>query len=178
MAAHQAPPTLGFSRQEYWSGLPFPSPMQESEKWKWSRSVVSDSQRPHGPQPTRLLHLWDFPDKSTGVGCHCLLRKQLYSSKIKWKWKKIVLWCFILSILSLTLETQAVIIKTKQGCIKTQEEFTLLAFTVQPLPQLPVETREDKGGTHIFWLTNVNSPCFSDFTQYNWCWWMQLKVFC
>ena len=26
MAAHQAPPSLGFSRQEYWSGLPFPSP--------------------------------------------------------------------------------------------------------------------------------------------------------
>ena len=25
-------PSLGFSRQEYWSGLPFPSPMQESEK--------------------------------------------------------------------------------------------------------------------------------------------------
>ena len=32
MAAHQAPPSLGFSRQEHWSGLPFPSPMQESEK--------------------------------------------------------------------------------------------------------------------------------------------------
>ena len=31
-AAHQAPPSLGFSRQEHWSGLPFPSPMQESEK--------------------------------------------------------------------------------------------------------------------------------------------------
>ena len=30
--AHQAPPSLGFSRQEHWSGLPFPSPMQESEK--------------------------------------------------------------------------------------------------------------------------------------------------
>ena len=26
-AAHQAPPSLGFSRQEHWSGLPFPSPM-------------------------------------------------------------------------------------------------------------------------------------------------------
>ena len=25
-AAHQAPPSLGFSRQEHWSGLPFPSP--------------------------------------------------------------------------------------------------------------------------------------------------------
>ena len=39
--SHQAPPSLGFSRQEHWSGLPLPSPMQESEKWKWSRSVVS-----------------------------------------------------------------------------------------------------------------------------------------
>ena len=47
--------------------------MHESEKWKWSRSVVSDSQRPHGLQPTRLLRPWDFPGKSTGVGCHCLL---------------------------------------------------------------------------------------------------------
>ena len=31
-AAHQAPPSLGFSRQEHWSGLPFSSPMHESEK--------------------------------------------------------------------------------------------------------------------------------------------------
>ena len=31
-AAHQASPPLGFSRQEHWSGLPFPSPMHESEK--------------------------------------------------------------------------------------------------------------------------------------------------
>ena len=36
-AAHQAPSSLGFSRQEHWSGLPFPSPMHASEKWKWSR---------------------------------------------------------------------------------------------------------------------------------------------
>ena len=28
-AAHQAPPSLGFSRQEHWSGLPFPSPTHE-----------------------------------------------------------------------------------------------------------------------------------------------------
>ena len=50
-AAHQAPQSLGFSKQEYWSGVPFPSPMHESEKWKWSRSVVSDPQRPHGTSP-------------------------------------------------------------------------------------------------------------------------------
>ena len=37
--------SLGFSRK-HWSGLPFPSPMHESEKWKWSRSVVSDFSDP------------------------------------------------------------------------------------------------------------------------------------
>ena len=31
-AAHQAVPSLGFSRQEHWSGLSFPSPMHESER--------------------------------------------------------------------------------------------------------------------------------------------------
>ena len=66
--AHQAPPSLGFSRQEHWSGLPFPSPVHESEKWKWSRSVMSDSSRPHGLQPTRLLHPWDFPGKEYWSG--------------------------------------------------------------------------------------------------------------
>ena len=39
-------PSLGFSRQEHWSGLPFPSPMHEIEKSKWSCSVVSDSSDP------------------------------------------------------------------------------------------------------------------------------------
>ena len=72
-AAHEAPPSLGFSRQEHWSRLPLPSPMYESEKWKWSCSVVTDSSWPHGLQPTRLLRPWDFPGKSTGVGCHCFL---------------------------------------------------------------------------------------------------------
>ena len=36
-AAHQAPPSMGFSRQEYWSGLPLPSPVSSMRKWinKW-----------------------------------------------------------------------------------------------------------------------------------------------
>ena len=34
---------------------------------------MSDSVQPHGLQPTRLFHPLDFPGKSTGVGCHCLL---------------------------------------------------------------------------------------------------------
>ena len=45
-----------------------------------SLSLVSDSWRPHGLQPTRLLRPWDFPGKSTGVGCHCLL---LYTNNEK-----------------------------------------------------------------------------------------------
>ena len=51
--------------------------MCESEKWKWSRSVVSDASQPRGLQPTRLLRPWDFPGKGTGVGCHHLLRLPL-----------------------------------------------------------------------------------------------------
>ena len=30
---------------------------------------------PHGLQPSRLLHRWDFPGKSTGVGCHFLFQR-------------------------------------------------------------------------------------------------------
>ena len=73
-AAHQAPPSLGFSRQEHWSGMPFPSPMHESEKWKWSRSVVSYSSDPtdcsppgssvHGIFQARVLEwgAWSLPN--------------------------------------------------------------------------------------------------------------------
>ena len=39
-----------------------------------SRSVVSDSLRPHGLWPTRLLCPWDSPGKNTGVGGHALLQ--------------------------------------------------------------------------------------------------------
>ena len=48
-----------------------------SSAWKWKVKVKLLScvwlLAPHGLQPTRLLHPWDFPGKSTGVGCHCLL---------------------------------------------------------------------------------------------------------
>ena len=38
---------------------------------------MSNSVWPHRWRPTRLLHPWDFPGKSTGVGCHCPLRVML-----------------------------------------------------------------------------------------------------
>ena len=56
------------ARTQEWVAISF------SNAWKWSLSVMFDPQRPHGLPPSRLLHPWDFLGKSTGVGCHCLLR--------------------------------------------------------------------------------------------------------
>ena len=52
-AAFQAPPSMGFSRQEYWSGVPLPSPPYAFSSVQFSRSVVSDSLRPHELQHAR-----------------------------------------------------------------------------------------------------------------------------
>ena len=75
--AHQAPPSLGSSRQEHWSGLPFPSPMHASEKWKWSCSVMSTLSDPmdcslpgssvHGIFQARVLE-WGAIAFSDNVG--------------------------------------------------------------------------------------------------------------
>ena len=43
---------------------------------------MSDSSRPHGLQPIRLLHPWDFPDKSTGVGCSSNLNSVRFSHSV------------------------------------------------------------------------------------------------
>ena len=45
---------------------------------------MSDSVQPHRWQPTRLLRPWDFPGKSTGVRCHCLLQLHSIGQQI-WK---------------------------------------------------------------------------------------------
>ena len=148
--AHPIPPSMGFSRQEYWNGLPFPSPgdlpnpgikpesptfqadaltseppgkpsaaakslqscptlydsrdgsppdssipgilqartlewvaISSSNAWKWKVKVKSLSRVrlfvTPWLQPTRLLRPWDFPGKSTGVGCQCLLWSKVLS---------------------------------------------------------------------------------------------------
>ena len=69
-AAHQAPPSLGFSRQEHWSGVPFPSPMHENEVAQSCPTLSNpmDCSPPgssiHGIFQARIL---------AGVGCYCLL---------------------------------------------------------------------------------------------------------
>ena len=83
-AAHQAPLSLGFSRQEYWSGLPFPSPMHESEKWKLlSRARLLGTpwtgayQAPPSTGFSRQEYWSGVPllsPKNTEVGCNFLLQ--------------------------------------------------------------------------------------------------------
>ena len=63
-----AVPGILQARTLEWVAISF----SNTRKWKWSRSVVSDTSQPHGLRPTRLLWPWDFPGKSTGVGCRCL----------------------------------------------------------------------------------------------------------
>ena len=65
-AAYQAPPSMGFSRQEHWSGLPFSSPMHACMLNRFSH--VQPLVTPWTIDCTRLLCPWDFPGKSTGVG--------------------------------------------------------------------------------------------------------------
>ena len=68
MAAHQAPPSLGFSRQEQWSELPFPSPMNESES-EVAQSCLTLSDPMHCSLPGSSFH----GSFQVRVGCHCLL---------------------------------------------------------------------------------------------------------
>ena len=72
--------SLGFSRQEHWSGLPFPSPMRESEDAQLCLTLSDpmDCSLPgfsiHGIFQARVLEWEKKKKKSTGVGCHCLLQ--------------------------------------------------------------------------------------------------------
>ena len=96
----QAPLSMGFSRQEYWSGLPFipPGDLRHPEtepvslafpalaggffitaptgKSQISLAAAAKSLQscPTLCDPTRVPCPWDSPGKNTGVGCHCLLR--------------------------------------------------------------------------------------------------------
>ena len=72
-AAHQATPSMGFSRQEHWSGLPF---LLQCMKVESESEVTQSCPTLSDPMDCSLpgsSNPWDFPGNSTGVGCHCLL---------------------------------------------------------------------------------------------------------
>ena len=69
-AAHQAPLSLGFSREEHWSGLPFPSPMYESES-EVAQSCPTLSDPMDCSLPGSSIH--GIFQARVRVGCHCLV---------------------------------------------------------------------------------------------------------
>ena len=78
-AAQQAPPSLGFSRQEHWSGLPF---LLQCVKVKSENEVAQLCPTLSDPMDCSLPGCpWDFPGKSTGVGCQKSLSQfQLFAT--------------------------------------------------------------------------------------------------
>ena len=92
-AAHQAPLSLGFSRQEHWSGLPFPSPMHESAL---KGETVPDSlpATPKSP-PTRRVpprgQRWrsSIQSAKTRPGAVCGSDHELLIAKFRLKLKKV-----------------------------------------------------------------------------------------
>ena len=94
---------------------------------KWSCSVVSNSLQSHGLEPTRLLHPWNFPGKSSGVGCHFLLQwlNELYYNS---------LWAYTLKILSIFF----------MRCVR-RESYMLIKLILKPLwMQLDLKRKEQK----------------------------------
>ena len=59
-AAHQAPPSMGFSRQEYWSGVPLPSAVQRPSRLQKVQHYWSGTTHPlpRTCTHTHMLYLW------------------------------------------------------------------------------------------------------------------------
>ena len=76
-AAHQAPLSLGFSRQELWSGLPFPSPMHESQS-EVAQSCLTLHDPMDGSPPGSSVH-GIFQEKVLEWGWHHLPYSKSYA---------------------------------------------------------------------------------------------------
>ena len=91
---------------------------------------MSDSQQPHGRQPTRLLHPWDFPGKNTGVGCHCLLHYRDYRFS-----KCLMTWELDFKMNTLIFQLEFCRILQRTACPSINEQMLILkTFTSARLP--------------------------------------------
>ena len=84
ITAHQAPPSMGFSRQEYWSGVPLPSPMTNLDSILKSRGITL-------PTKVRLVKAMVFP--VVMYGCERWSIKKAEHQRIDvfelWCWRRL-----------------------------------------------------------------------------------------
>ena len=71
--AHQAPPSLGFSRQEYWSGLPFPSPWDLPDPGIEPRSPALQADTLTSEPPGKQQQIRTYTERAAG-GCQGFCR--------------------------------------------------------------------------------------------------------
>ena len=85
-AAHQAPPSMGFSRQEYWSGVPLSSPKHGHNKGqkRYGPKTEAEDIKKKLPEYTDELYKKDVndPDNQDGVITH--LEPDILECKVKW----------------------------------------------------------------------------------------------
>ena len=95
-----ATPSLGFSRQEHWSGLPFPSPMHKSEKWKWPYDPaipflgIYQKELKTGTQESIYTHHYLHQQNGTNnPNVHQCMNGSTDCWKWKWKWLSCLILC-------------------------------------------------------------------------------------
>ena len=114
-AAHQAPPSLGFSRQEHWNGLPFPSPVSESEVAQSCPSLSNPWTAAHQAPPSMGFSRQEYwsgvplPSPVQPARCYQIIPPSISTNLHFWQWWE----NSCLSAASLTL----VIIKLFYSCI-------------------------------------------------------------
>ena len=111
-AAHQAPPSMGLSRQEYWSGLPLPSPMciLPSHKKEWNNAICSNMDGPR-----------DFYTKWSESERERLSQKEiLHGIVYMWHLKKWYKWTYLQNRNRLTdIENKLMVTKEEEGIDKS-----------------------------------------------------------
>ena len=75
--AYQAPPSMGFPRQEYWSGLPFPSPgelpnpgMEPGSPTLWADTLLSEPPGKPMARSSEMQSQMQYSDTG-GLWCVC-----------------------------------------------------------------------------------------------------------